>query len=224
MHRNLKDHLEKLEYFCAIAHEGSFRRAAQRLHISQPSLTRAVSILECVIGKPLFIRNRQRILLTSEGKILMKFCDELLCGLSDLEQKLTHPEDPLSGVIRIGTYDSIAIYFWPDFLKYLNAQYPAIKLELKTGRSAALTQDLIAGQVDFTVTIEPHLHANFEIIELYRDVFDFYQSPHLKPKETKNLPLILMADALSTSGETLEESLLKNGIGFEKKFIQSCPT
>ena len=122
---NLADHLEKLKYFYEVGRLGSLKRASESVFISQPSLTKSIKILEDVIGSPLFIRLPRGMKLTKEGEILHSHCQKLFASITNIEQELTYPDDPLAGSLRIGTYDSIAIYFSNEgaqvFTKVLNS-------------------------------------------------------------------------------------------------------
>ena len=74
---NLKDHLEKLEYFYEVAKQGSFKKASQNVYISQPSLTKSIKVLEEAIGEDLFVRFPRGVKLTKRGDILFEFCHDL---------------------------------------------------------------------------------------------------------------------------------------------------
>ena len=113
----LEDHLEKLRYFYEVAKNGSIKRASANIHLTQPTLTKAIQVLEDSLDKKLFDRLPRGVSLTTEGEILYKFCHTLFASIEEIEKKIKSPKDPFAGSLRVGTYDSIVSYFWPDFLK-----------------------------------------------------------------------------------------------------------
>lgn len=219
---DLKNHLEKLNYFYAIAKSGSMKRAAEEIFITQPSLTKSIKILEEVVSAPLFNRNPKGVTLTTEGEILIQFCHSFFGALSDVEQKLKHPTEDFAGKLRIGTYDSIGVYFWPKFLKTFLSNYPLIDLELSTGRSIEMQKKLENNELDLILVIEPKASSKIKTIILNSDSFKLYEST--KPKKTyqdfKEAPLILMPSAVA-GPNNLEEALHSYGLGERKLYKTS---
>ena len=192
---SLSDHLEKLNYFNEVAKQGSMKRASEVLFITQPSLTKSMKTLEEALGYELFHRRPRGVILTEKGEILFEYCQGLFSSLRDVEQRLQNPDDPMAGSIRIGTYDSIAIYFWPKFLKYLSKKYPLLDVELTTGRSKDIQRKLESRELDLAYIVEPKANDKIEIEIMDEDSFYLYQSPKIK-EEIDSLPLILMDDAV----------------------------
>lgn len=217
---NLSDHLEKLQYFRAIAETGSIKRAAEIVYVTQPSLTKSLKTLEEAIGRKLFIRKPRGVELTQEGEILMDFCQRLFAGLADTEQKLSFPDDPYAGALKVGTYESIGIYFWPQFLKKFLPRYPKLNLQMETGRSREIQLKLERGELDLVLVIEPVPDANTETIILKKDSFCFYQSPKTKLFDSpKTAPLIFMPSAL-TSSQELKKTI--DNLGLQNRRVYTC--
>jgi DNA-binding transcriptional LysR family regulator len=195
----LRDHLEKLHYFYQVAKAGSFKEASQRIAITQPSLTKSIQILEGSIDRKLFLRKPRGVQLTTEGETLYNYCHQLFSQLNDIEIKLQAPEDPMAGSLRIGTYDSIAIYFWPQFLKSILSKYPRLNIEITTGRSAEIQKLVENGELDLGFIVEPKSNQNTEVVELTTDHFVLYASTQAKPlySDLASAPLIFMPDALA---------------------------
>ncbi|MDO5796251.1 MAG: LysR family transcriptional regulator, partial [Eubacteriales bacterium] len=91
-----------LRYFLAVAQEENITRAAEKLHIAQPSLSKQLMELEDELGKQLLIRGKRRIILTEEGVLLRKRTEEILELVSKTEQEITADEKQLVGKISIG--------------------------------------------------------------------------------------------------------------------------
>ena len=196
---SLTSHLEKLSYFYAAAKHGSIKEAAYHLNLSQPSVSKSIKILEEVVGKELLIRLPRGVTLTQEGKILFDYCHTLFAQLKDVEVRLKTPNESMAGSIRVGTYDSIAIYFWPKFLEEFLKKYPLIDLELTTGRSSNVQKMVENGEIDLGLIIEPTVSAGVEVIELATDSFQLYRACKMSAKKASdpNTPLIFMPDAIA---------------------------
>src|SRR4051812_19006935 len=115
--------LRQLQYAVAIADELSFRRAALRCRVSQPSLSAQVSLLEDSLGVQLFERDRRRVLLTAAGSQLVERARQLLIEARDVVDSAKRAADPLSGRLRIGVIPTIAPYLLPALTPRLREQF-----------------------------------------------------------------------------------------------------
>ena len=219
---NLTDHLEKLKYFYEVARLGSLKKASEKVFISQPSLTKSVKILEDVVGSPLFLRMPRGMKLTKEGEILHAHCKKLFASVSDMEQELTHPNDPLAGSLSIGTYDSIAIYFWPKFLQEFLTQHKKLDIELSTGRSDEIQTKLASGLLDLILVVDPKKTQNIEVEVLKQDSFKLYQTTSNKKvyQSIKDAPIIAMPSA-AAGIQSIRDLLYRSGLGERKIYSTS---
>lgn len=197
---NLKNHLEKLEYFLEVSKAGSFKAASEKLFITQPSLSKSIKHLEEEIQRELFVRGPRGVVLTREGVVLQNFCESLFSSIKNLEKKLESPDEKDVGTIRIGTYDSIGIYFWPDFLNYYFKKYPKVEIDLTTGRSQEMQKKLLNNEIDIALIIEPQEGPNVSTLNLATDTFKFYETTSKTKayKNSKEAPLIIMTDAIAS--------------------------
>lgn len=140
-----------LRYFLAVAREGSITHAAQRLHISQPTLSKQLKDLETELGKKLFTRSSFRVHLTDEGMLLRKRAEDIL----DMVDKTTDEFKALGGIaggdIRIGCAESDGIKHLARCVKALQEGYPRIRVHLYSGDTEDLAGRLDRGQLDFVV-------------------------------------------------------------------------
>src|SRR5687768_7896174 len=109
----LRDHLEKLRSFAVVARTGSFRRAADRLRVSQPALSQSVQALESILGKPLLVRSSRGVTVTPHGLVLRDFTERLLEDVEAIERELDAAGEPMTGHFRIGAFESLAIALLP---------------------------------------------------------------------------------------------------------------
>lgn len=141
-----------LHYFLAVAQEENITRAAEKLHIAQPSLSKQLMELEQELGKQLLIRGKRRITLTEEGILLRKRAEEILELVSKTEQEITADEKQLVGKISIGGN------LQPSVLKAaaaLRKQHPGVSFQFYSSDATDVTERLEHGTLDFTTLLAP---------------------------------------------------------------------
>jgi LysR family hydrogen peroxide-inducible transcriptional activator len=174
----LKDHLNKLEYFCKVAESGSIQKASKKIGISQPQLSRVVKFLEEELEKQLIIRIPSGIQLTLDGQKLYESSIEIIKLANNIEKKIKYNQAVLKGEIRIGTYDSIARYFFPDFIRYIKTTAPDLSIHLETGKSDHILEKLKKQQLDMAIIVsEAKKLKPFHFRPIYQDSFGLYRSP-----------------------------------------------
>ncbi len=146
--------LRVLRYFLAVAREGSVTHAAQRLHISQPSLSKQLKDLEGELGKKLFVRSSFSVRLTEEGMLLRKRAEEILDMVDKTEEEFKALGEIDSGDIHIGAAESDGIKHLAQRIKAVQARYPRIRVHLYSGDRSDLAQRLEQGLLDFAVLVE----------------------------------------------------------------------
>jgi LysR family transcriptional regulator, nitrogen assimilation regulatory protein len=216
----LVDHLDKLRAFQAIAEAGKLSEAAKRLHMSQPSLTRLIHTLEDASGATLLHRSRQGVVPTRAGHLLLEYSKSILARLEDVEQQLKAPELENIGLLRIGSYESLAEYLWPDFIASFKKTAPSLKLLIRTNSSFAHQKALESGELDVLVDAEPRILGNFTSWALYHDRFRFYRvgGPlSLDPKSIGDLPIVFCPSAYDEDNRTILAHLEEKGYDFRER-------
>jgi len=145
--------LEALHIFRTVAAQGGITRAAAKLNRVQSNVTTRVKQLEERLGAQLFIRERGRLTLSPEGRLLLAYADELL-RLSSEAQAAVRSGTP-RGVFRIGTLESTAAARLPPILAAYHRAYPEVQIELVTGTSGALVARLHAFEIEAAFVAEP---------------------------------------------------------------------
>ncbi len=138
--------LSDLRVFKAVVECGGVTKAAARVHRVQSNLTARIQHLEQDLGRQLFDRAGRRMVLTPEGRRLYASADRLLTLADEVKREIV--EEGVSGVVRIGAMESTAATRLPALLAEFHACYPGAQLELTTGTARALTDRLIAGDID----------------------------------------------------------------------------
>lgn len=123
----------ELQYFLAVAEEGTISAAAQVLHVAQPSLSRQMKELENKLGKTLFIRGNRKITLTEDGMILRKRASELITLMQKTEQELSHTGDNVYGDIYIGAAETKAVHYITKAASHLRLSYPNVHFHIASG-------------------------------------------------------------------------------------------
>ncbi len=217
----LSDHLDKLKAFVVIAEAGSLHEAAQRLHVTQPALSRMLKTIEEAAGTELCVRSRQGVSLTAAGKELVQYANCALKDLSNLERKMAAPPDTLSGHIHVGTYESLVEYLWPDFLRGMQTDYPELAVSLRTSSPVGMIELLRRDEIDIVVDAEPRTTGDFISWPIYKDRFNFYVRPggatKFDQESAKDLTLIYVPQAFDEDERTILYHLENRGYAFSKK-------
>jgi LysR family hydrogen peroxide-inducible transcriptional activator len=140
--------LRQLQYACAVADELSFRRAAERCHVAQPSLSSQVAELERSLGIALFERDRRRVLVTAAGAEVLARARALLLAADDLVDAARRRADPLAGALRIGVIPTIGPYLLPDLDPALRRAFPALELRWSEDQTERLVAQVQGGDLD----------------------------------------------------------------------------
>ncbi len=218
----LARHSEKFYYFYEIANEGSLQATARKLGSTAPSLSHAVKQLESVTGTRLFERSKSGVTLTEAGEKLFVFCRKYFRELEEVQRLIEHPEQKSIRKIKIGTFQSIALYFWPLLIDSLKAE-SNILLSIKTDRSRAIIESLLKREIDVALTVEVLRHEKLIKHELYRDDYAFHVPSTWKKSELKydaihKHAILFIPDAIDESGKSLRQYLHSWGLNFRHEF------
>lgn len=162
--------LRLLEYFLAVIEAGNVSKAAQKLHITQPTLTRQLQQLEDMYGSQLFIRGSRKITLTASGIILKRRAQEMLALQEKTRHEIAQSEHDISGTITIGCGESSGNQFLPIILKEFSKQYPNVKYDIFTAGSNINKEKVSEGLLDVAIVLEPIDKQYFQYLRLpYKD-------------------------------------------------------
>jgi LysR family hydrogen peroxide-inducible transcriptional activator len=132
----------------AVAEELSFRRAAARCRVSQPSLSAQLAQLEDVLGVRLFERDRRRVLVTAAGKDIVERARRLLADADALLDAGKRASDPFVGTLRVGVIPTIAPYALPSIAPRLRKRFPELTVAWREDKTEVLAATLQAGELD----------------------------------------------------------------------------
>ena len=155
-----------LEYFLAIAREGSFSKAAKQLHITQPTLSRQISDLEKEIGKVLFIRGKKQVSLTEDGVFLFNRAKEIVSLKDKTLIEFSKNDDNVYGDVYIGGGESLGMSLIAKTIKLTQDKYPNIRFHLFSGNAESVVEKLERGLIDFGILINSCVIDKYEHIKL----------------------------------------------------------
>ncbi|AJI22595.1 LysR family transcriptional regulator [Priestia megaterium] len=144
-----------LRYFLTVAREGNITRAADFLHVTQPTLSRQLKDLEQELGKKLFIRSSHSIILTDEGMLLRNRAEEIVNMMNKLEAEFSSMEETIGGDVYIGGGETEAMKHIARVAKDVQVRYPNIRYHLYSGNEEDITERLDKGLLDFGILIQP---------------------------------------------------------------------
>ncbi len=140
--------IRQLQYAAAVAESLSFRKAAERCHVSQPSLSAQIAQMEKALGVRLFERDRRHVLVTSAGRELLERARILLRDADDVVELARRASDPLSGTLRIGVIPTISPYLLPRLTPPLHDAHPRLTALWIEDKTTVLVRNLKAGNLD----------------------------------------------------------------------------
>lgn len=155
-----------LRYFLEVAREGSVTRAAERLHISQPTLSKQLKDLEAELGKKLFVRSSFSVRLTDEGMLLRKRAEDILDMVDKTADEFKALGQIAGGDIRIGCAESDGIKHLARRIKAVQERYPGIRVHLYSGDTEDLAERLDRGLLDFAVIAQAVDLSKYNYLEL----------------------------------------------------------
>lgn len=147
--------LKTLYYFVTIAKEESITRAANTLHITQPTLSRQIKDLESELGVKLFKRSNHSIYITDEGLLLKKRAEELLEMSQQIQEEFKFIDKNIEGNVYIGCGETKGMQVIANVFKNIQSMYPDIHFHIYSGNAEDIESRLDKGLLDFGVFIQP---------------------------------------------------------------------
>lgn len=189
--RHKQPSLRQLEYFAMVARAGNFRRAAEKLSVSQPTLTGQIAALEASIDTQLFERSRAGTLLSPAGRELLPLARAVLDHYQAFLSYSAHRQEEVSGLYRVGITPTAGPWLLPPILRELRDLYPRLLLSFQEESCEALEEGLSAGDFDLVLTLLPFHAHDVEVQPLFSETYDaIYPPGHL----TSTAPRLEVAD------------------------------
>ncbi len=215
-----------LEYFVMLAKEGNITRAANRLHITQPTLSRQLSELEKELNTQLFVRGKRSIILTESGQLLVQRAQELLNLVVKTERDLHESRIELIGTISIGCVESKASLLLVQWIKAFKEVQPCVVFDIVSGAGDDLREKLDRSLIDLAILLEPIETARYDSVHL--DVKERWgvllpkthplsNLEQINVEQLKSLPLIF-------SSRSIVQDELEQWLGIKKEELNIVAT
>lgn len=211
----------------AIARHGSFARAAQAVGLTQSAVSLQVKSLEEEFGVRLFDRSRRLPALTEAGTIVLTRAEEII-ALYDRIPEALGDERSLFGRLKVGAMPTVLSGVLPDALVALNRDHPRVRVHVASGLSGELAHQLVAGDLDVAVTLEPIAPhpANLTWAPLYFDHYWLVAPPGLDgedPRELLSSRPFIRLDSRAWSGRAIERELRRMRVSVREEMVLGSP-
>lgn len=195
-----------LRYFLEAAREGNITKAAGRLHISQPTLSRQLKELEEELGKKLFIRSNYSIKLTDEGMLLRKRAEDILDMVDKTTDEFKSLDDINGGDIHIGCAESENIKYFCQIMKKTLEKHPRIRCHFYSSGTDAVNERIERGLLDFAIIVQEVDLSKYNYLKMpssdtwgliMRKDSPLAQKPFIQPEDLLGHPLICSRQSMT---------------------------
>jgi len=155
-----------LRYFLTVVREENITKAAEVLHITQPTLSRQLAQMEEEVGVKLFDRGSRKIQLTNEGILLRRRAEEILQLVDQTEKELVEQEEQVEGRISIGCGEMASVQLLPELFDSFRRRYPRVSFDLFTATADLVKEQLDKGLLDIGLLLEPVDMEKYDFIRL----------------------------------------------------------
>lgn len=189
-----------LEYFLAVAKCGTITKAAEQLHVTQPTISRQLMDLEEMAGAPLLIRGKRQVTLTEAGILFQQRAEEIVSLMDKTMRDVAGQGDLLGGTVAVGYVETCASRMLPKALGGFSARYPKVRYEIYSADGDDIREKLDRGELDFGVLVEPVESAKYDFFRLpYWETWGLLvrrddplaQKPYLEKEDVLPLRLIM---------------------------------
>lgn len=211
---NLKD----LQYFLAVAELQHFGQAAQRCHVSQPTLSGQIKKLEEQLGVQLLERANRRVLLTEVGEYIALSARRIMLEVDTIQDVAKSTSNPLSGKFRIGAFPTLATYVFPNLIEKVKTDLPDLRLILVESKTAELVEKLRLGELDAALLALPVYDDFLVAHKLFDDEFvlatsaghSLAKKKSIEEDELKKHKLLLLEEGHCLRDQALDICQLNN--------------
>lgn len=169
--------LLQLEHFLAVAEEGTFTRAAERVGRTQPAISQSIKKLEDELGMPLFARDLHEVSLTEAGKALLEYARRMVRARDDAMRMLGSLKHLSTGTLNIAAHESAAVYLLPAALRHYLRQFPDIKVGIYRSRLADIPRQVVDREMHVGFVKEPPPFKELTCVPVHTDEMVLVASP-----------------------------------------------
>ena len=219
---NLPFSLDQLKILQTIAVEGSFKKAATKLYISQPAVSLQIQNLERQLNTPIFYRDKRQARLTEAGQLLLNYSNRILNLCEETCRGLEEIQTLQSGILIIGASQTTGTYLMPRLIGIFRHKYPQIAIELQVHSTRRIAWGVAKGQIDLAIVggeIPKNLQSTLDITSYAEDELalilptshPFASLEYIQKEDLYRLKFIAL-NTQSTIRNVIENTLIENGI------------
>ncbi len=214
---------EELKYFIEVAHTLNVSRAAERLGLSQPSLSLAIQRLENTLGIPLLIRSKSGVRLTRGGQRFAAQARELITDWERLRRLALQNESEINGRYTLGCHSSVALFSLDGFIPQLLQAHPALEFKFVHDLSRKILEEIVSFKTDFGIVVNPAKHPDLVIKPLFTDEVTFWTSSNSKIhlQDPFSGKTVLICDPELVQTQSLLKQVAKKGMKFDRIITSS---
>jgi DNA-binding transcriptional LysR family regulator len=161
--------IDQLRTFLEVSRQKSFSRAAEKLHVTQPSISAQIRSLETFLGHRLLERGGGKVTLTAAGRVFEPFAEDCLKRLNHMVLTLADLERSPRGALTVSANDSTALYVLPAFFSKFRKQYPRVALNIVRAERVKTLELVLDHEVDFGVVSLPVKDQRLHVEEIHKD-------------------------------------------------------
>ncbi|MCM1322517.1 MAG: LysR family transcriptional regulator [Bacteroides sp.] len=200
--------LRVLRYFIEVAREQNITAASEKLHVTQPTLSKQLADLEAELGVRLFVRGKRKTTLTDDGIFLFRRAQEIVDLAAKTQSAFRHSEDTVAGDIHIGCGETEGMTFIINIIKKITTKHPDVRFHLHSGNDEDVSERLDKGLVDFGLFVGRTNLEKYDYIQLpVSDIWGLLmrkdcplaQNETVKPNDIKKVPLLCSRQALHSN-------------------------
>lgn len=211
-----------LQYFIEISHTKNVSRAAERIGISQPSLTLSIKRIEEALGVEVFIRSKKGVSLTKAGVNLLKHSKEMYQLWDQIKSEATGSVNEIKGQLTIGCHPSVGLYTLDRFLPSILHKNNDLEFQLIHNLSRKITEEVISLKIDIGLVINPVQHPDLIIQNLLKDVVTLWRSKKATSTvDTKKGTAVLICDPELLQTQNIKKKLNKKGVKYSRVITSS---
>ncbi len=222
--------LDQLRILKAIAAEGSFKRAADSLYVSQPAVSLQVQNLERQLNVPLFDRGGRRAQLTEAGHLLLEYGEKVLSLCQETCRAIEDLQNLQGGTLIIGASQTTGTYLLPRMIGRFRQQYPDVSVQLQVHSTRRTSWSVANGQVDLAIIggeVPPELQETLEIIPYAEDelalilppLHSLAKSESIQKEDLYKIQFIAL-DSQSTIRKVIDQVLARCGINTKRLRVE----
>ncbi len=169
---------QHLQAFVAIAENGSFSAAAERLHLTQPAISKRIALLEEQLRAPLFDRIGRQVALTQAGQVLLSKAKLILGEVIAAQRAIADLQGDVQGKLSIATSHHVGLHYLPPYLREFSTRYPQVKLDLHFLDSEQAYHEILQGRFDLAIiTLALSQDPRLQSHTLWHDQLHFVVAP-----------------------------------------------